>query len=61
MFRSTSGIGYGNPDDRQKIRLEFRITPKRVLHVNDPLADLGLMHIGEHAKKALCRHLIHSA
>ena len=27
MFRSTIGIGYGNPDDRWKVRLEFRITP----------------------------------
>ena len=42
MSRSTSGIGYGNPDDWRKVHLAWSFK-------------LGLMLIPEHANTALCR------
>ena len=48
MSRSTSGIGYGNPDDWRKVHLALSFK----LHL---LAGRGLMLIPEHANTALCR------
>ena len=48
MSRSTSGIGYGNPNDCRQVHLASSFK----LHL---LADRGLMLIPEHANSALCR------